>query len=805
MYVSYKWLKEFVDIKAAPKDLEKTLTMLGIEVEGIIDYQKKYENFFTAEVISSEKHPDADKLSICKVSLGDDKKLVVCGAPNVEAGQKVVLGTIGAVVPSGNFKLTKAKIRGVESEGMICSRTELETGDDASGIWVLPPETETGIPLAQYLGIDDIIYEVSLTPNKQDCLSHYGVARDLAAYYDIELKMPEVNLEESASAIENSLKISIKAPDKCPRYTARVIRDVKISESPEWIKRRLIAIGLRPVNAPVDITNYLMMEMGQPLHAFDLDTVEGNEIIIRTAKKGEKFTTLDHKERELDEEMLMICDAVKPVAIGGVMGGENSEISDKTKNILLESAYFHPATVRRTSKKLSIQSDSSYRFERGVDVNMVTFALDRAAKIIAEICGGKVEKGRIDEYPEALPVLKIRLRFDRAIKLIGVRVTPETIKEMLTRLGFVIVFEDDKSVDIEVPSHRSDVQYEADLIEEIARMYNYDNIEPDYSSKIDFGGGRIPEKLIQPSIRQNIREYLVNRGFNEIITQNMLDPVSGAMFTDNPVEIANPLGVELSLMRPSLVPAMLRTIERNIRMGSDSIALFEIGRSFSKSDSKDVFIPGYKERNELLIALCGNLYPLQWGRAARESDFYDIKGIFEDFADYMRYGSLKLSTIEKAEIVFSKNSLVVSHKKEKIGHIGEVNTKLLKHFDLENKVYLINIDLDKLYSIEPEEAKYSKVAPFPGIARDLSFIFESGFSAGDVINEILNKGGKFLKDVSIFDIYKGKSIGEGKISAAFSLYFASPEKTLAQEEIDKVIHKIVQSVEKKFNCSLRAN
>ena len=467
MYASLNWLKELVDFSMSTEELDQTLTMLGIEVEGIVDYRKKFENFYTAKVLTKEKHPDADKLSLCTVDCAGETYNVVCGAPNVEAGQNIAFGKLGAVVPSAGFKLVKRKIRGIESEGMICSQVELETGEDKSGIWVLPDDAPNGIPLVEYLNLDDIVFDISLTPDRADCLSHIGIARDLAAYLGTEVKMPKFELKEDGPDIEDSLSIEIKNTEKCPRYAARIVRGAKIHESEEWLKNRLIKLGLRPINAVVDATNFVLMEMGQPLHAFDLDTVEGNKIVVQTAEEGEKFTTLDSLERKLDSNMLMICDAKKPVAIGGVMGGENSEISNSTTNILIESAYFNPSSIRKTSKKLAIQSEASYRFERGVDIDNIINAMDRAAELIARLTGGTVDKGFIDNYPLKHENIKCTLRFNQARRLIGVDIPNEDMCNMLNQLKFKTINKDEDSVTVEIPSWRVDCQYEVDLIEEI--------------------------------------------------------------------------------------------------------------------------------------------------------------------------------------------------------------------------------------------------------------------------------------------------------------------------------------------------
>ncbi len=806
MLLSYNWLKEFVDFDYSTEELDDILTMLGIEVEGVIDYKKKYKGFYTGKVLTCEKHPDADKLSVCEVDYGAGKTTVVCGGPNVARGQMVVLGMSGAIVPNGGFELGRRKIRGIESDGMICSEIELEVGDDAGGIWVLPEDTTAGLRLDEYLRLDDIIFDVSLTPNRADCLSHYGIARDVAAYMNTKAKKPALNLNETGGDVNASIKVIIEDKEKCPRYTARVVRDATIGESPEWLKSRLMMLGLRPINAVVDATNLVLMETGQPLHAFGLDTIAGNTIIVKPANKGDKFTTLDGKQRLLDGRMLMICDAEKPVAIGGVMGGENSEITLDTKDILIESAYFNPSSIRRTSKKLGIQSDSSYRFERGVDIDNVVYANDRAAGLIAELTGGSVEKGIVDCYPEENANATCKFRYRRVREIIGLDIENAKMKQMLVSLNMKILSQSDDELLIEVPAYRVDITAEIDLIEEIVRLNNYNNLLPDYSSRVDFGAKPIPAHLRVPELRGRIRDFLINRGYREILTQNMLDPDSAAIYTDGPVRISNPLGEELSIMRPSLIPAMLRTIERNRRHGSHDLRLYEIGKTFSKKyDANSDLTEGIHEQEELIIGITGKSQPKQWSAKDADSDFYDIKGIYEEMASVLRLDGLKLKSSPGDDNSFGNNAMSVFLGKYEIGRIGEIGKPLIEKFNVGIPVFVLNINLTPIYQAPVWERRYSKVSAFPGISRDLGFVFDQSVQAGKVRNEIIQLGGKYLKEVSIFDAYSGKSIGGNKKSIAFNLMFSARDRTLADEDVEKPIKRIIEAIEKKFDCNLRDN
>lgn len=803
MYASLKWLKELVDFSMSSEELDHTLTMLGIEVEGTVDYRKKYENFYTAKVLSKEEHPNADKLSFCKVECQGKEYDVICGAPNVEAGQKVVLGKIGAIVPSAGFKLERRKIRGIYSEGMICSQNELETGDDKSGIWVLPEDAPLDMPLVEYLDLDDVVFEIGITPDRADCLSHIGIARDLSAYLNAELNMPGFSLIEEGPDIDKNWSVEIEDPEKCPRYAARIIRGAKIGESPGWLKSRLMRLGLRPINCVVDATNYVLMEMGQPLHAFDLDLLEGNKIIVKTAKKGEKFTTLDSHERKLDTEMLMICDGKKSIAIGGVMGGENSEINNDTTNILLESAYFDPSSIRKTAKKLGIQSEASYRFERGVDINNVINALDRATQLIAELTGATIDKGYIDTYPKKFERKKVTLRFNRARKLIGIDIPDDDMVNMLNSLKFNTIRHDEGSISVKVPSWRVDVDYEVDLIEEVARLYNYDHIKPQFLTNLNFAGKPLPDELSVPELREEIRRFFVPKGIHEIITYNLADPKLAKIFTKEPVTIANPLGVELSVLRPSLVPSILKVIQHNMRFGTKDLSIFEIGKTFRKTKSKSTFIEGYLEKEWLCVALTGRRYPENWSDQQQEIDFYDIKGLCEEMIEYLRFESIEFKPNETEQPVFTSNSLDVFYKKKHLGSLGEVKNEMLSKFDIEQNVFILLLDLDEVYSIDRPNPKYSPVAPYPSVLRDLAFVVDRSINAADILKIIENKGGKLLKSVKIFDVYEGKSIEKGKKSIAFSLSYSSPDRTLVEKEVEDSIKKIIKAIENKFKATLR--
>ncbi|TNE33692.1 phenylalanine--tRNA ligase subunit beta [bacterium] len=803
MKLSYNWLKEYIDLDLPISELEEILTFIGLEVEEIIDNKAKYDGFYTAKVLKTEPHPNADKLKLCTVISAFGEQTVVCGAPNVADGQNVVLGTEGALVPSAGFKLEKRKIRGIESNGMICSQSELELGEDHSGIWVLPNDTDPAQPLSEYLGLNDITLEIAITPNKGDCLSHYGIARDLGAYFRKEVRLPKIKFSEGTQNTSNSIQISIENTNACPRYAARVVRGVKITESPEWLKLRLKSIGLRPINNIVDITNYVLMELGQPLHAFDYNLINGKKIVVKNAIDKQNFTTLDGKERQLDSEMLMICDTERPIAVAGVMGGLNSEITENTTDILIESAYFSPDSVRRTAKKLGINSDASYRFERGVDIDAVELAANRAAQLISEIAGGIIENGIVDVYPKPKPEKTVALRYHRVEKLIGIKLTKEEIKEILISLNFKVLEESEEVVRFEVPNYRNDIEAEIDLIEEVIRIYNYNKLEPQFFANISFDSRELPHNLRMPKLRNQMRDYLINNGYNETLTQNQIDPESAAIFTSNPLVVANPLGKELSIMRPSLIPSMLRVIRRNIRLGSEDLQLFEVGKIFENIDKENNIVKGVSERENILIVLTGNKYKNNWSHKNRKVNFYDIKGILQNIKEFFKLTGVQI--VKNSEIGFSQDTSSIVLDNTKIGTIGEIDKRVLKQYNVEQPVFALILDLSEIYKLEEKESRYNKVSTFPSISRDLAFTLPVDLEAGKILALIESNGGKYLKSVDIFDVYRGENIEQGKKSVAYSLQFVSNERTLTDEDIDKVITNLVNNIERTFKAELRKN
>lgn len=803
MRISFNLLNEFVDLQRSPSDIANVLTSIGFEVEEFIDYNAKYRNFVVGEVISCEKI--SEKLSFCKVSNGKEVLDVVCGAPNVSKGQKVVLALPGAIVPKNNLEIKPTVIRNYQSNGMICSEDELEVGDRADEILVLEDDAPVGKPFAEYFGLADVVFEIGITPNRGDCLSHLGIAREVSAYFNLPLQIPFARANENANLkIENFVSIEILDIEKCPRYSAKLIRNIVVGESPNWLKSRLILLGLRPINSIVDVTNYVMMELGQPLHAFDYDKLAKNKIVVRTATSGEKFVTLDGKERTLDETMLIICDGEKPVAIGGVMGGENSEITNATRNVLLESAFFNPTSIRRTSKKLGLSSESSYRFERGVDYNNVVFALNRAANLIALLGNGELVAGHFDIYPKPLPKKYVSLRFDRARDVIGVDLSNEAMETYLVNLGFKIVEQKLGKVVFEVPSHRFDVEQEIDLIEEIARFYGYDNIPEDRSFSITYSGDSYKTPLDVPSLREEIKTYFISRGFVEILTQNLYSPKKMGIFNSSEyIELENPLGEEYSIMRPSIIPSLLDVIKFNINVGKKDLRLFEIGKEFRKNPSSKRFIDGIEEREVLAIGLTGLVYPLQWGMNSRKVDFYDLKGAIEHFLQSFQVKNYEIRFEKNESEVFTPEHAFVNVNGKVEGEFGMISDKVKKYFDIEEDIFVGILNLEQIYHRESGMSKFKRISPFPIVRRDLAFVVDESLEARRLLEIIRNSAGDCLREIIIFDVFKGKNIGEGKKNLAFALFFNSDERTLTDEEVQDWVNNIVERVKTEVGGELR--
>lgn len=799
MKISLNWLLEYIpELKISSIDeFLKRLIEIGFDIESVESQRERYQNFVVGEVIEKIKHPNADKLSHCKVSDGINEYSVVCGAPNVESGQKICLAKIGAVIPNGGFEIKKTKIRGIISEGMICSAKELNLSEDHTGIMVLDEKTAPGIEFADYIKANDYFIEIGITPNRGDLLSHFGIAREVASAFNLKFVKPEIELNENDIETKDLISIEIRNKEFCKRFTGRVIRGVKVEESPQWLKERLNAVGLRPRNNIVDITNFIMMETGQPLHAFDYDKISGKKIVIRTAEENEKFITLDSKERILNKNSLMICDAEKASSIAGIMGGEYSEITDNTINVFLESAYFDPVCIRKNSKKLSLSTDSSQRFERGVDIDNVIYSSNRAAQLISEIAGGNISRNIIDIYPEKFEKLVTFLRVERAENILGKVISESECVKMLESIGFKKKEKVGSKIYFEIPEFRRlDVFREIDLIEEIARLHGYDNFKNQnkycgtFSTHIEYDDDY--RKFINET-----KNHFIGRGFNEIITYSQQDERKIKLFTENFIKLENPNSVEMNVMRANLYYGILNTIKSNFNnSGKDiSLKLFEIGKIFYKESDR------YAEKEMLCFAISGNNDKNSFNEKEKRFNFYDFKGEFEIYQS-----KLNLENLEYIYYYSKSNGKIadVLLNKEIVGTLAKFNDSYEEFVEKETEIYAAELDLKKLFKSRDLKRHYSEISKYPAVKRDIALLSDKNVKYSEIEDCIRKNGGRVLKSLNLFDLYEGSKIGEDKKSLAISIEFNSNEKTLTDEEVNRQLNKIVKELEKQYGIILRS-
>ena len=791
MNISYNWLKKYIDLSLTADELPAKLTMAGLEVEGIEKTGSIPEGVVTAKILSRNPHENSDHLSVCQVDKGDEVLQIVCGAPNCDAGNIVPLATIGTTFKDGEgtFTIKKGKLRGVESFGMMCSARELGLSNDHDGLLILPADTKIGVPFGELMD-SDVVYDCSVTPNRPDWLSHIGVARDIAALLDTKLVMPEIC---NADAPVVSGLVTVNDPDLCPIYAARIIRGVKVGDSPEWMQKALSAVGIRPISNLVDITNYVMMEMGVPLHAFDIRNLSGEKIIVRRAAEGESIVALDGKKYDLTPENLCICDAEKPVAIAGVMGGEYSGIQPDTTTVVLESAFFDPDSIRMTSRKLGLSSDASYRYERGVDRNAVLAAGRRALQLILEIAGGEYVSCCEVAAP-APEVRTIEADYNRIRGLLGLDVTDSDIEKILTSLGFGMtapgVFT--------VPSWRVyDVVGEADLAEEVARIYGLDKLPavPIRAITDDF-------KLDGCHVIESLRNQLTGIGLDEIVCGSMIDEKSATadkMFTpEELIRPYNPISLDLGVMRPSLLPGILNTVRHNIARKNLDLALFEIGHVFCKNTEK---FP--EERDELAIAVTGRIHPERFSaERAVVADFYDLKGILESLLTARKVKNFQFRAAEDPRFLKGHCAEVLVNKRV-AGVFGEVVPALTKGMRLSTPLFVAMIQLKELLTAEERTLLYDPISQFPSTSRDVAFIAPKELEHRIVVDFIQKAHLPNLERVELFDIFEGEAVGEGRKSMAYSLIFRSAERTLTDDEVNSAHEKLRQKLERGLGVELR--
>ncbi|EXX87928.1 phenylalanyl-tRNA synthase subunit beta [Paenibacillus darwinianus] len=812
MKVSYRWLNEYIDLDGiSAEELAERVTRGGIEVDGVEQLNKGVSNVVVGYVTSKEKHPDADKLNVCKVDAGQGEELqIVCGARNVEAGQKVPVALIGAKLP-GDFQIKRAKLRGVESQGMICSAKELGINDkllpkeQQEGILVLPPDTAVGTPIGEVLGIDDQVLELDLTPNRSDCLSMLGVAYEAGALTGRPVKLPEHSVADAAERAADYVQVRIGAQEHCTRYAARYIKGVEVGPSPQWLRNRLIAAGIRPISNIVDITNYVMLEYGQPLHAFDADKIAGGRIEVRLAREGESMVTLDDQERKLEPHMLLITDGEKPIALAGVMGGANSEVTASTTNIVLEAARFEGGTVRKTSRQLSLRSESSIRFEKGVDDARVIPALDRAAGLMARYAGGLVTEGIVQEVARAGEPADVAVSLERINAYLGTQLSTLEVKTIFSRLGFEYESDDSGMFNVRVPSRRGDITSAVDLIEEVARLYGYDNIP---TTPIE--GPTTPGALTAPqAIRRELRAKLTAAGLNEVMSYSVTHPDRAGLFTRlsegaNPIRLAMPMSEDRSVLRTGLVPSLLEIAAYNRNRKTDDLALFEIGSVFLTDETELSRLP--QEKHRLAGLLAGSRASAQWNRKAEPVDFYDAKGVLEAVFELLgmtglvRYEAASIDQLHPGRT--AALVLETAGGRKQIGYVGQVHPALQLQEDLVD-TYVFELELEPLYEHADSAIRQKPLPRYPAIERDIAVVLDRRVEAGRLTGEIRSAAGELLESVQVFDVYTGGKLGEDKKSVAVSLVYRHPERTLTDEEVTERHTAVVERLGQSFGAELR--
>ncbi|OQX91928.1 MAG: phenylalanine--tRNA ligase subunit beta [candidate division Zixibacteria bacterium 4484_95] len=794
MKISYNWLKELLDFDASPEEVAYLLTMSGSEVETIENKGFEIKGVVTATITDIKPHPNANKLTICDVDTGEGKVSVVCGAPNLKIGMKVFFAGEGAVL-AGNNKLKKATIRGVESSGMILAEDELGISDDHTIVIELADGYKPGRPIEDILALNDYIFELEITPNRPDCLSHIGIARELKALLGGKLKFPETSIDETGPEVSSNLTIEIDDPDGCPRYTGRLISDVKVRPSPLWLKLRLYYLGLRPINNIVDITNYVLLETGHPLHAFDYDYFKTAKVQVRRAYEGEKFVTLDEVERILNSKHLLITNAEEPVALAGIMGGLHSEVTESTTRVLLESAYFDPVTIRYGAKTVGLSTESSQRFERGADPDMAPKANNRACKLIAELANGKVFKGIVDAYPKNISPVKISFRPQIARTVLGIDINSNEINKIFK--GLDIEFEGDGSLmDVTQPSFRPDLTREIDLVEEIARIYGLDKIPEVYRA----GGTLGAEITPKAKVIDRLRNFLVGRGFVEIFPLTLVDGRQ-LIKIDNEIDfvkLQNPISEEMSALRPDLATTMLKVLRHNINHGNKDIKLFEVG-TYYKPVKNGLAL----EKELICLAISGREEPVSWRHKEVFSDFYSIKAEIEAIFEYFKISDFEIEPCNSSH--FADDCSYMIKDNDKIwGRLGRISSDVAKIVGIKQESFLAELEFDIFCEYALRQSYFKPLPRFPASNRDIAIIVDQSIPAKEIISLIKKVAGDIVEDVFPFDLYKGKNVSEGMKGIAFRIIYRSKDHTLTDDEVEEVHGRISQRLNKELGAQLRS-
>jgi len=787
------WLRDYIDIQVPPEKIADALLMAGIEVESIQEPGKHLKNVVVGQVLSKVPHPNADKLSLCSVEIGKGTPLqIVCGAPNHKVGDKIPVALIGAVLPMG-FEIRVAKIRGIESFGMLCSKKELGLSEDHSGLLILPSDTLVGTDIVKVLGLDDVVFEISVTPNRGDALSHLGIARELSAIFNLPLNRNPLDGTDGESAIDGLTSVTINEPELCPRYGARLVQDVSVGESPKWLKERLEKIGIRSINNVVDITNYVMLDIGHPMHAFDLDRLDERRICVRRATQGEVIESLDEVKRTLDPSMLVIADAKKPVAIAGVMGGQETKVTQKTRNVLLEAAYFNPISIRKTAKTLGMMSDSSYRFERGTNIDNIPIALNLAARLIKDVAGGKPVEGIIDAFPAPPPLKRVMLRARRVARVLGIELKPQQIETLLLRLKFEVSREGE-TLWIGVPPFRHDIEQEVDLIEEVARLFGYENIP--HTLPMVFSEPVLPTPI--QKLGKRVREYLVDQGFHETIAYSFIPTrIPDTLKEGPPLVIRNPLSEDQGHLRTSLLWGMIDAVKRNIFCDEFALRFFEVGRAYHKEPS------GFAgESDRLCIGCCGPFNPADWNNSGNRFDLFRLKGMLASIGRLVRQ-----------DFEFARGTHFALHPTRQfelrlqgkhIGYLGQINPSFRDNKKIPEEIFLAEIDLGALANANPVKTLMKPIPEFPAIRRDIAVVLPKTAQFSQIRHIIVEEGGDILENCTLFDIYEGKGIESGKRSVALSITFRAKDRTLKDEDVQPHVDAALRKLGEKLQGKLRA-
>ena len=847
MYLSLNWLSDYVATGLAPDEVAERLTMAGLEVEDVVASGPSLEGVVVGEVLDVRPHPDADRLQVCDVRLAEDSDAVqiVCGAPNVATGQRVPVATVGTQLRlpardgSGLEPVTikKGKIRGQVSNGMICAEDELGLGDSHDGILVLDPAAPVGLPLADWLRQQDAlpgdtVLDVAVTPNRPDATSHVGVARDLAALAGAELVLPEVEVPEPGGEAADAVAVQIEDAEGCPRYAAMVVRGVTVGPSPDWMQERLRAVGVRPVNNVVDVTNYVLREIGQPLHAFDLGQLAESTVVVRASRPGETVTTLDDQERTLPEGTLLICDAERPVAVAGVMGAANSEVTDATTDVLIESAAFDPARIRRASKALGLQTDASYRFERGVDPTRQPWAAARAAALLAELAGGTVVPGLVDETPRPYRPRTVTVRPSRVARVLGTPVPADEIARLLAAIGFEVA-EDrgsaleafaetalqgtvaaaveeagDAGLAVTVPPFRPDVEREIDVIEEVARLWGYDRLPTPASTPVPLvPAGDTPSARLLDRVRQRLAAL----GFRETATNSLVPTATAERFADAawtgieapPVETLNPISQEMAALRPSLLTGLVAVASYNQARGAGALRLFEAGHVMRRSADASAPVPGYHERTSLALAMSGAAERASWDRDARPTDVYDLKGVVLDVLTDLGVDDVQ-ETPRPAPDALTAYALDLHAGGTRLGSLGRLADAVGDGADLQAELFVAELDWDAVARLATRDQPpaYRPISRFPTVERDLALVVPEGQAAGPLLDTVRQSAGPLLQDARLFDLYRGDGVPPGTKSLAFTLRFGA-DRTLRDPEVDGRVRRVVGALEAQHGARLR--